>query len=328
VRPYLKRRILRIVPAYWVALFFAAYVLHTVRPPIDTLKSVVIYFGFLQIYFSNYVLHGISAAWTLCVEMSFYLFLPLYAALQAAWGRRSRDRLRNELIGLAALVVISEVWKIAVFAHKSGQQTGAGTWLPAQLDLFAAGMLFAVASVWWSSGDRREPAVLCRPWVPAVSWLVALVCFWAVSTRLHLPRVPVYEATLGQALGRQLLYGAFAFFLLLPAVFGPQQRGLIRQGLSSRPAVALGVISYGIYLWHETWMLKVLDWLHRPLFRTGFLKLTIAVTVLAVASAALSYVFVEQPFQRLGRRKRAPAEPTGGGPAEPVVAPVGAASQT
>ena len=174
VRPYLKRRILRIVPAYWVALFFAAYVLHTVRPPIDTLKSVVIYFGFLQIYFSNYVLHGISAAWTLCVEMSFYLFLPLYAALQAAWGRRSRDRLRNELIGLAALVVISEVWKIAVFAHKSGQQTGAGTWLPAQLDLFAAGMSFAVASVWWSSGDRHEPAVLCRPWVPPVSWLVAL----------------------------------------------------------------------------------------------------------------------------------------------------------
>jgi len=111
-------------------------------------------------------------------------------------------------------------------------------------------------------------------------------------------------------------------------VFGPQQRGLIRRGLSSRPAVALGVISYGIYLWHETWMLKVLDWLHRPLFRTGFMKLTIAVTVLAVASAALSYVFVEQPFQRLGRRKRAPAEPTGGGPAEPVAAPVGAASQT
>ena len=327
VRPYLKRRILRIVPAYWVALFFAAYVLHTVRPPIDTLKSVIIYFGFLQIYFSNYVLHGISAAWTLCVEMSFYLFLPLYAALQAAWSRRSRDRLRHELIGLAVLVVASEAWKVAVFAHKSGQQTGAGTWLPAQLDLFAAGMLFAVASAWWSSGDRREPTVLGRPWVPAVSWLLALVCFWAVSTRLGLPRIPVYEATLGQAIGRQLLYGAFAFFLLVPAVFGPQERGLIRRALSSRPAVALGVISYGIYLWHETWMLKVLDWLHRPLFRTGFLKLTIAVTVLAVASAAVSYVFVEQPFQRLGRRKRPPDRPAGPEADALVAAPVGASSQ-
>ncbi|HVM63588.1 MAG TPA: acyltransferase family protein, partial [Acidimicrobiales bacterium] len=42
IRPYLKRRILRIVPAYWVALFFAAYVLHTVSPPIHSLRSIVI----------------------------------------------------------------------------------------------------------------------------------------------------------------------------------------------------------------------------------------------------------------------------------------------
>ncbi len=332
IRPYLKRRLLRIVPAYWAALFFAAYVLHTVSPPIHSARSVIIYFGFLQIYFSHYVLHGISAAWTLCVEVTFYLFLPLYAAALAALSRRGRDRVRTEVAGLAVLIVISEVWKIAVFAHKSGQQTGAGTWLPAQLDLFAGGMLFALLSARWSlpaaagpynGAAAREPRFLGRPWVPVASWGAALVCFWAVSTRLHLPRVPVYEATLGQALGRQVLYGAFAFFLLVPAVFGPQDRGLIRRALRSRPAVALGVISYGIYLWHETWMLKVLAWLNRPLFRTSFLKLTLAVTALALVSAAASYLVVEQPFQRLGRRRRPPARPPvpeGTGPA-----PVGAA---
>ena len=124
----------------------------------------------------------------------------------------------------------------------------------------------------------------------------------------------------GEALGRQLLYGAFAFFLLIPAVFGPQDRGLIRRVLRSRPAVASGVVSYGIYLWHETWMLKILDWLHRPLFTTSFLKLTLRVTVLAVGSAALSYVLVEQPFQRLGRRRPAPPAPTGPPVAELVEA--------
>jgi len=292
-----------------VALFFAAYVLHTVSPPIHSVRAVVIYFGFLQIYFSHYVLHGISAAWTLCVEMSFYLFLPLYAAAVSAFARRGRDRVRTELVGLVVLVVVSEAWKVAVFAHPSGQQTGAGTWLPAQLDLFAAGMLFALASAHWS-GPRREPAVLGRSWVPAASWVAAAVCYWAVSTRIGLPRVPVYQSSLGEALGRQVLYGAFAFFLLIPAVFGPQDRGLIRRVLRSRPAVALGVISYGIYLWHETWMLKILDWLHRPLFTTSFVKLTLGVTVLAVGSAALSYVLVEQPFQRLGRRRPAPPAPT------------------
>ncbi len=305
VRPYLRRRLLRIVPAYWVALFFAAYVLHTVSPPIHSVRGVVIYFGFLQIYFSHYILHGISAAWTLCVEMSFYLFLPLYAAAVSALARRGRDRARTEVIGLGVLVVVSEVWKVVVFAHRSGQQTGAGTWLPAQLDLFAAGMLFALASVWWS-GTRREPEILHRAWVPGASWAAALVCFWVVSTRIGLPRVPVYQSSLAQAIGRQLLYGAFAFFLLIPAVFGPQDRGLIRRALRSRPAVALGVVSYGIYLWHETWMLKILAWLHRPLFTTSFVKLTVGVAALAILSAAASYLLVEQPFQRLGRSRRRP----------------------
>ena len=314
VASYLKRRLLRIVPAYWVALFFAAYVLHTVSPPIHSARAVVIYFGFLQIYFSHYILHGISAAWTLCVEMSFYLFLPVYAAVISAFARRGRDRVRTEIVGLVVLVAVSEVWKVVVFAHPSGQQTGAGTWLPAQLDLFAAGMLFALASAHWT-GPRREPAVLGRAWVPAASWVAAAVCYWAVSTRIGLPRIPVYQSSLGEAIGRQLLYGAFAFFLLIPAVFGPQDHGLIRRVLRSRPAVAVGVVSYGIYLWHETWMLKILDWLHRPLFTTSFLKLTVGVTVLAVASAALSYVVVEQPFQRLGRRR--PPRPS---TAEPPVA--------
>jgi peptidoglycan/LPS O-acetylase OafA/YrhL len=106
-------------------------------------------------------------------------------------------------------------------------------------------------------------------------------------------------------------------------VFGPQDRGLIRRLLRSRPAVAIGVISYGIYLWHETWMLKVLDWLRRPLFTTSFLKLTLAVTGLSVASAAISYVLIEQPFQRLGRRRRprpAPPPPAEAGKPAPVPA--------
>jgi len=302
VRPYLVRRFLRIVPAYWAALLVAAYVLHTVSPPLHDAKSVIVYFGFLQIYSSHYVLHGISAAWTLCVEVTFYLFLPLYAAAIGLWSRRRRtSRLRAEIVGVAGLIALSGLYKVVVYARPSGQQTGAGTWLPAQLDLFAFGMALAVASVWWSE-HGAEPALLARRWVPAASWAVALVAFWAVSTQAGLPRIPVYLATLGQVLSRQWLYGAFAFFLLLPAVFGPQDRGAIRRTLRSRPMVAIGTVSYGIYLWHETWMLKVLAWLHRPLFTMSFVKLTLAVAALSGASAVLSLVLVERPFQRLGRR--------------------------
>ena len=307
VRPYLKRRFLRIVPAYWVAMFFAAFVLHTVDRPVHG-WGIPIYFGFLQIYFRNYALHGISAAWTLCVEMSFYLFLPLYAGGVAWWaGRRPvQTRLRCEVLALIGLVVVSIVWKAIVFAHPSGQQTGAATWLPAQLDQFAVGMALAVASVWWSE-HRREPAVLTRRWIPVVSWLLALCAFWAVSTQAGLPLLPIWTASFRQILVRQWLYVAFALFLLIPAVFGPQDRSPVRRVLRSRPVVGIGLVSYGIYLWHETFITEVLGWTHRPLFTTSFLTLTLAAGGLALVTAVASYLVIEQPFQRLGRRRSVPA---------------------
>jgi peptidoglycan/LPS O-acetylase OafA/YrhL len=303
LRPYLRRRFLRIVPAYWVALFFAAFVLHTLNRPIHGM-GIPIYFGFLQIYFRHYALHGLSAAWTLCVEMSFYLFLPLYAWGVAAWarGRPARVRLRCEILCLLLLVVISIVWRAIVFAHPSGQQTGAATWLPAQLDQFAVGMGLAVASVWWSD-HRVEPAALRLRWLPAASWLLALVAFWAVSTQAGLPLLPIWTATFEQSVVRQSLYVAFALFLLIPAVFGPQDQGLIRRLLRSPPLVGIGLLSYGIYLWHEAFITKVLGWIHQPLFTSSFLTVTLGTAALTLAVALVSYVVVEQPFQRLGRRK-------------------------
>jgi peptidoglycan/LPS O-acetylase OafA/YrhL len=303
VRPYLKRRFLRIVPAYWVALFFAAFVLHTLNRPVRG-AGIFIYFGFLQIYFRNYALHGISAAWTLCVEMSFYLFLPLYAWGVARWVRRRPPaaRLRCELLGLVGLVVVSLAWKAIVFANPPGQQTGAAMWLPAQLDQFAVGMGLAVVSVWWSE-HRTEPALLRGRWLPVVSWLFALCAFWAVSTQAGLPLSPVWTATFGQIMVRQSLYIAFALFLLIPAIFGPQDQSPVGRLLRSRPLVGIGLLSYGIYLWHEIFITEVLRWTHEPLFKTPFLTLTLAVGALALVAALASYVLVEQPFQRLGRRR-------------------------
>jgi peptidoglycan/LPS O-acetylase OafA/YrhL len=236
------------------------------------------------------------------VELSFYLFLPLYAAALAWWSRRSRHRLRCEVLGVVGLVAGSVVWKAVTYLQPTRQQSGAGSWLPAQLDLFGFGMALAVASVWWSE-HREEPAVLRRRWVPMASWAGALLAFWMVSTQAGLPRVPIYLSTLGQAVSRQWLYGLFAFLLILPAVFGPQDVGMVRRLLRSRVFVATGLVSYGIYLWHETWITEARRWLHLALFNASFLQLTLIVVALSVASAAVSYVLVEQPMQRLGRRR-------------------------
>jgi len=296
------RRLLRIVPAYWLVLFVTTSIFHT-GPGIGPggWKAYASHYLFLQIYFPSQDLKGISAAWSLCVEMTFYLFIPLYAALLGRGRSRRSDRgtLRLELVGLMVLVVISYAWRLTVLQfqdHHSPYFRLATVWLPAYLDLFALGMGLAVVSAWMHHRDR-EAAWMGSRWFPWLSWASALACFWGVS-HIGSPVIPVYfESDLDIA--RQALYSLFAFFLLLPAVFGPQGRGLIRHVLQWWPMASLGVISYGIYLWHETWIYQILGQGHYHDFNLEFWAFFLAVLGLSIISASLSYFIVEKPALRL-----------------------------
>jgi peptidoglycan/LPS O-acetylase OafA/YrhL len=93
-----------------------------------------------------------------------------------------------------------------------------------------------------------------------------------------------------------------SFFSLLPGIFGPQDRGAIRRLLRSRVVQALGVVSYGIYLWHENWIEKFLDWRGIAPFSGDFWPMLGAVLGLTIVSAAVSDAFVERPALRLKRR--------------------------
>ena len=75
--PYAWRRTLRIVPAYWVALTLATIVL--ALPGVFTLTGIPTFYGFLQIYSAETAFKGLGQCWTLCVEVSFYALLPVWA---------------------------------------------------------------------------------------------------------------------------------------------------------------------------------------------------------------------------------------------------------
>jgi peptidoglycan/LPS O-acetylase OafA/YrhL len=305
-RRFWYRRLLRLVPAYWVALTIITFVLHDVTLG-HGWQGAVANYGFAQIYLPSQIFNGITQAWSLCTEVSFYVFLPLYAAAIGFRRRSQAAQFQREIRGLVVLVLISfwfRNWTLHqpvscapnCLAHPA-MVSLMSSWLPSYLDLFALGMFLAVLSAWFAE-RQSEPRFLRHPLLPWVSWTAALVTYWIVS-HIGIASTPIYVVSPGVNLLKQSLYGVFAFFLILPAVFGPQDQGVIRRLLQARLAVALGVISYGIYLWHQAFVSEFLRWTNAKPFEVPILVMAAAVFALSVVAASSSYVIFEIPALNL-----------------------------
>jgi peptidoglycan/LPS O-acetylase OafA/YrhL len=303
------RRLFRIVPAYWLALTVIVYVLHDVPMPYGWTGALV-HYSFLQIYFPSAAFFGIGQAWSLCTEISFYLFIPLYAMAIALRRKSGSAQLNRELVGLFALTAVSFGFRAWAFTRH--WPCGANCylhpawpslmqdWLPAYLDVFALGMLLAVVSAWHGAHDT-EPRWLRHRAMPWMCWGLAAVAYWGVS-HLGINTAPLYTATPQIQILKQTLYGMFAFLLVAPAVFGPQNEGAIRRLLRLAPVAWLGVVSYGIYLWHAAVISEVFKWTGKPEFGIPFGILFLSVVGLSTIVATISYLALEQPLLEFANR--------------------------
>ena len=98
---------------------------------------------------------GIQQAWTLCVEVSFYVFLPLWAlANPYASRRRSRTGSRSSSAGSSCCTAPAS-FGAPLFAHYDPSHNNLGLHvLPAFFDEFTLGMGLAVVSVWFVQQGR------------------------------------------------------------------------------------------------------------------------------------------------------------------------------
>lgn len=274
LRRYLRRRAARVLPAYWLALAGVYVLLSTIGHPNRPQPGQFPVFAlFLQNQFAATANKLDPPMWTLTIEVTFYALVPLLGWWAVRAGRpRRRESLAAGAAALAAVGVASS-W----IAQADRWPETATAALPVYLPLFACGVLAAVATHGRALG--RVPAVAL---VLAGAALVVLDGCWHVGAlgglggRTVLRDLP---AAAGFALVVAALVGA-------PSVAGP---------LATRPAVTLGTISYGIYLWH----FPLIQWLRgERLMPDGLWTAALLVLTLSAAAGAASWWLVERPALR------------------------------
>jgi peptidoglycan/LPS O-acetylase OafA/YrhL len=263
--------------------------------PLDTVLNALL----LQGYTPRTLRSGIEVAWTLAVEVSFYVVLPVVALL-AARLLRGRPTWIRALAPAAALLLVGvagKVWSTiaqAPLGHRGRLASEWGvTWeavanrsILVHADLFSYGMAAAVVLLTLSADERLRDRVAA--WrVPAGIVAAALVVVASVAP------VGAFEESVVAA--------SCALLLLLVAL--PRRGGSlgpVTRVLELRWVAWLGTISFSVYLWH----LPVIRYLRRaglvlPDTLAGFAVNTLVVGAVTLVLSAATYYAIERPSLRL-----------------------------
>ncbi|PZQ46690.1 MAG: hypothetical protein DI556_19530 [Rhodovulum sulfidophilum] len=284
IRRFYERRARRILPALYFVMLVTLPISFQLMLPDEfaefcrTFLSVIvfasnIFFWQTTNYFSrsaeeNPLLH----TWSLAVEEQYYMLFPL--ALLLLW----RWRYRGAFWGVAALTLgslaLSEVaWRVAPVPNFF--------LLPTRAWELGIG---ALAALHLNRIGPDAPRARHGDALAALGLAMVIASVFVYSPRTPFPSVYALLPTVGTVL--VILHG--------------RSDASVGRLLSLRPIVFIGLISYSAYLWHQ------------PLFAFARLAsfgppspvLMLALSVLSLGLATLSWRFVEQPFRD---RTRMPA---------------------
>jgi peptidoglycan/LPS O-acetylase OafA/YrhL len=279
VKRYARHRVRRIMPAYVVTVLIA-YLLYHFRiaepNPGHTWLGLIRNLTLTQIYTDGYLgkyLHqGLTQMWSLAVEASFYVILPLLAYVLIVLICRRQWRPRLMLGTLAALTLISPIWVILVRTDHWFAD-GARLWLPTYLAWFLGGMLLAVLQAM----HVRCYAFMAIP--------LAVISYFIVATPIG-GAPTTSPAAVSEALVKTCFYAVIATLAVAPLALGDE--GLYWRLLASRPMVWLGEISYEIFLIHLVTMEFAMVYVVRSHVYTGsMLNLFVATLVMTIPLAWL-----------------------------------------
>ena len=280
---YLRSRLVRIMPGY----LFAVVVILTLLPEANR-ASLTVWLANLtltQVYVPLTLTAGLTQMWSLSVEVSFYLALPILAFLAYRLPVRARVPV------IAAVAVASLGWGLLPIHTPTG--VNFLNWPPAYASWFAAGMLLAewtVSPIGWAHRLARNRVAITA---------VAVGAYLISASPLAGPE-DLVPATLGQFVVRTSMGAIVAGALLAPLVLDrPDTEHRI---LGSPTMVVLGRWSYGLFIWHLAALVMVFPMVGKFMFNGNFFVVLGLTLVLGFAMAAVSYALIESPCRNALRR--------------------------
>ncbi|HEY1737459.1 MAG TPA: acyltransferase [Acidimicrobiia bacterium] len=270
------RRARRLLPALLVMLGSAVVYAHLVQDGARRVKSAIVPALF---YFENWYSVGkplsmVSHTWSLAIEEQWYLVWPVVLAIVLAGGRRPSWRL---LATVVALTAASVAWTARIYSPLNNPAY-LETTTRGQSLLVGAGLAILLA-LWPRPTSGRADRVIRAGGLAGLAVLV-----WAFAT---------WRDNGASTFKGGLLLVALASAALILAATQPGDSGL-RRLLRWRPLVALGIISYGVYLFDPV-VIAVFDGPRTHLEGVPLFVLRIAITF---GVAYVSWRWVEQPIRR------------------------------
>jgi peptidoglycan/LPS O-acetylase OafA/YrhL len=280
---YLRSRAVRIMPAYVVAVVVMLSLLPDADHP--SLTVWLANLSLTQVYVPLTLTAGLTQMWSLSVEVTFYLVLPVLAVLAARLPVRAR------MFAIAGLAVVSWCWGWIPVDAPAGLNPL--NWPPAFFSWFAAGMLLAE----WAYSPIGLAHRLARRRVSMA--FVAVGAYLVAASPLAGP-AGLTPATAGQFAVKTSMGALVAAALVAPLVLDRPDTS--HRLLATAPMVTLGRWSYGMFIWHLAALTMVFPVIGEFAFN-GHMPLVLVLTwAFTVAIAAVSYALVESPCREALRR--------------------------
>ena len=268
LRKYYLRRLTRLEPPYIVALL----VLLILNAAIKGAPTAGFYPHFAaSLFYLHNLIYGTSSlamgvAWSLEIEVQFYLLVPLLTLLFAI---RSRTVRRSSIV----LLILAALAGRALFVHSPRTSLS----ILAYLQFFLVGFLLAdVSLVSWGEVPRRN-----------LAWDLVALAGW-----------PLLFVILHSRVLADWLFPAWIFLLYCAAFRGR----LVNRFFSNRWIAAIGGMCYSIYLLHYE-VISAVGRLTRRLGETAPYWIYLSLQLMLIGAAivvicGVYFVVIEKPCMR------------------------------